>query len=102
MVYPAALTDTPLLPSSTDDWQAFQQRNRDHGKFYFGKFHHSVHQDWHTTSFKDTCPPSSGDDFRNGDYQFWARSNLRHVSVLSTGWNWGKASSPANIDLCTY
>ncbi|KAK9443378.1 hypothetical protein VB005_02657 [Metarhizium brunneum] len=86
----------------TDDWQAFRQKNRDHGKFYFGKFHHSVHQDWHTTSFKDTCPPNSGDDFRNGDYQFWARNNLRHVSVLNPAWNWGKASSPANIDLCTY
>lgn len=87
---------------SLDDWQNFQQKNRDHGKFYFGKFHHSVHQDWHTTSFKNTCPPTSGDDYRNGDYQFWAKNNLRHVSVLNPSWDWGKASSPANIDICTY
>ncbi|UNI24940.1 hypothetical protein JDV02_010655 [Purpureocillium takamizusanense] len=87
---------------STNDWQNFQQKNRDHGKFYFGKWHHSVHQDWHTNTFKNTCPPTSNDDFRNADYQFWARNNLRPVSVLNPGWKWGKATSPANIDICSY
>ncbi len=61
-----------------------------------------MHQDWHTTTFKNTCPPTSNDDFRNGDYQFWARNNLRHVSVLDPNWKWGKATSPANIDICSY
>lgn len=106
-VYCSPLTWSPAsvlltLLSSTNDWQNFQQKNRDHGKFYFGKFHHSVHQDWHTTSFKNTCPPNSENDYRNGDYQFWARNNLRHVSVLNPSWKWGKASSPANIDICSY
>ncbi|EFY84748.1 hypothetical protein MAC_09192 [Metarhizium acridum CQMa 102] len=50
----------------------------------------------------DACPPNSENDFRNGDYQFWAKNNLRHVSVLNPSWNWGKASSPVDIDLCTY
>ncbi|KAI1091411.1 hypothetical protein F5B19DRAFT_458936 [Rostrohypoxylon terebratum] len=69
---------------------------------YFGKWHHSAHTDWHTTTFKNTCPPTSGDDFRNADYQFKAVDNLRHVSVLNPSWNWGKASSPANIDACNF
>ncbi|KAF7557393.1 hypothetical protein G7Z17_g646 [Cylindrodendrum hubeiense] len=85
-----------------DDWKNFQQKNRDHGKFYFGKFHHSVHQDWHTTSYKDTCGPNADYDFRNGDYQFWAKNHLRHVSALNPNWSWGKATSPANIDICTF
>ena len=87
---------------SNDDWQNFQQRDRDHGKFYFGKFHHSVHQDWYTQAFKNTCPPTSGTDFRNADYQFWSYWNLRHTSVLDRNWDWGKASSPAVIDICNY
>ncbi|KAL7798865.1 hypothetical protein V8C43DRAFT_245365 [Trichoderma afarasin] len=85
-----------------DDWQAFAQKNLDHGKFYFGKFHHSVHQDWYTAAFKNTCPPLSADDYRNSDYQFWAANNLRPVSVLNPNWVWGKADSPANQDICSY
>ncbi|KAL6694412.1 hypothetical protein J3F84DRAFT_43638 [Trichoderma pleuroticola] len=85
-----------------DDWQAFAQKNLDHGKFYFGKFHHSVHQDWYTAAFKNTCPPLSADDYRNSDYQFWAANNLRPVSVLNPNWAWGKADSPANQNICSY
>ncbi|PNP45141.1 hypothetical protein TGAMA5MH_03192 [Trichoderma gamsii] len=85
-----------------NDWQNFSQKNLDHGKFYFGKFHHSVHQDWYTSAFKNTCPPLSADDYRNDDYQFWAYNNLRPVSVLNPNWVWGKADSPANIDICSY
>ncbi|KAJ2981870.1 hypothetical protein NQ176_g1750 [Zarea fungicola] len=85
-----------------DDWENFQQANLDHGKFYFGKWHHPVHPDWHTTSFKNTCPPISDDDFRNADYQFWSYNNLRPVSVLDPDWQWGRATSPANIDICSY
>lgn len=87
---------------SNDDYQKFQQKNKDHPKIYFGKWHHSAHSDWHTTTFKNTCPPTSGDDFRNADYQFWARNNLRHTSVLDPNWKWGKATSPANIDICSF
>jgi len=85
-----------------NDWPAFQQKNRDHPKIYFGKWHHSAHTDWHTTTFKNTCPPNSDDDFRNGDYQFWGANNLRPASVLNPSWDWGKATSPANIDVCSF
>ncbi|KAI0894217.1 hypothetical protein F4806DRAFT_472465 [Annulohypoxylon nitens] len=87
---------------SNDDFGNWGQKSRDHAKVYFGKWHHSAHTDWHTTTFKNTCPPTSGDDFRNADYQFKAVDNLRHVSVLNPSWNWGKASSPVNIDVCKF
>lgn len=91
-----------LVCHSDDDWEAFSQKNLDHGKFYFGKFHHSVHQDWYTSAFKNTCPPTSGDDYRNSDYQFWSYNNLRPTSVLNPSWDWGQASSPATADICSY
>jgi hypothetical protein len=78
------------------------QKNRNHPKIYFGKWHHSAHIDWHDNSFKDTCPPDSANDFRNADYQFWALNNLRHTSVLHGDWNWGKATAPNYIDVCSY
>jgi hypothetical protein len=85
-----------------DDWQNWLQKNRNHPKIYFGKWHHSAHIDWHDNSFKDTCPPDSANDFRNADYQFWALNNLRHTSVLHGDWNWGKATAPNYIDVCSY
>ncbi|KAJ2982931.1 hypothetical protein NQ176_g1060 [Zarea fungicola] len=84
-----------------NDQGQFTNRNRNHPKFYFGKFHHSVHYDWYD-GFKNTCPPSSADEFRNTDYQFWARDHLRHVSVLDPNWSWGAADSPRNMDVCGY
>ncbi|KAF2092591.1 hypothetical protein NA57DRAFT_49901 [Rhizodiscina lignyota] len=85
-----------------NDWTQYSNKNRDHPKFYFGKFHHSVHDDWHTSSFKNTCPPNSESDFRNDDYQFWSYWNLRHASVLGSDWVWGKANAPNHIDICNY
>jgi hypothetical protein len=85
-----------------DDWSEFGNKSRDHAKFYFGKWHHSVHPGWHTGTIKDTCPPNSADDFRNDDYQFWSLRNLRHTDVLNDDWVWGQADPPNKIDVCSY
>ncbi|KAJ2980066.1 hypothetical protein NQ176_g2864 [Zarea fungicola] len=84
------------------DQGSFTNKNRNHPKLYFGKFHHSVHSDWYTDAFKNTCPPTSGTDWRNDDYQFWARDNLRHVNNLNPNWQWGAADSPRNMDVCSF
>lgn len=86
----------------TNDQGNYGQKYLNHPKFYFGKWHHSVHDDWHTGTFKNSCPPDSTNDFRNDDYWFWSQYNLRHTSVLNPNWKWGRATSPANIDLCRY
>lgn len=88
-----------------NDWAAFGQKNRDHAKFYFSKFHHSVHHDWHTSSFKDTCNPTrpnSDSAYRNPDYQWWSRDFLRHTDNLHKDWTWGEADPPNSMNICAF
>ncbi|KAE9363940.1 hypothetical protein N431DRAFT_489764 [Stipitochalara longipes BDJ] len=93
----------PNTFDGTDDWEQDGNTNRGRPKLYFGKWHHSVHQNMYTAAFKNTCPPTSDTDFRNNDYQFWSYWNLRSAEeYLPTSWDWGKANSPSTIDLCNY
>lgn len=85
-----------------DDKHNFKQKDRNHGKFYAGKFHHSIHPNWHVQSFRDTCPPMAREDYRNADYQFWAKDHLRATSELDPKWQWGKAVPPTKVDVCKY
>ncbi|KAB5542515.1 hypothetical protein GE09DRAFT_1225441 [Coniochaeta sp. 2T2.1] len=78
------------------------QKNRDHPKIYFGKFHHFAHVNWHDGSFKNTCPPNADNNFRNADYQFWAISHLHTTDNLKPNWNWGQATGPAYFNICTF
>jgi hypothetical protein len=75
-----------------DDWQNEGQKNLNHPKLYFSKWHHSVHDDQYT-QFKNTCPPNSASDFRNNDYQWWSYQNLQHAETIPASWNWGQANS---------
>lgn len=80
-----------LLLTVTDREQFnFQQKGRDHGKFYVGKFHQSVHHDWHTNTLTMFAPPNSANDCRNADYQWWYQDNLRHTSSLNANWDCAK------------
>ena len=53
----------------------------DHPKLYMSKWHHSIHST-PNHGFKNTCPPNSGADFRNGDYQYQASNWLSDGNTI--------------------
>jgi hypothetical protein len=85
------------------------QKNKDHPKLYFGKWHHPVFDTQQTQWFPITCPPTSEDDYRSDDYRYESWSWLSPGSAIDLSWDYGSADSypPAwdsggRKDICTF